>query len=77
MSTIMLRLWFPFHVLLRERLQTSLTSSVNGVITLERNTADEVNFAVEKHHCTVVIYSIEGTKQEIVQEKRPQIKSLS
>ena len=39
---------FALRVLLKER----LTSASIGVVTLERNIADEVYFAVETNHCT-------------------------
>ena len=39
---------FARHVLLKDR----LTSTTIGVVTLERNIADEVYFVVEKNHCT-------------------------
>ena len=41
-------IWFALRVLLKER----LTSASIGVVTLERNIADEVYFAVETNHCT-------------------------
>ena len=41
-------IWFALRVLLKER----LTSTSIGVVTLERNIADEVYFAVETNHCT-------------------------